>query len=1804
MQNQPSEPNPETVPAKDAKRRGSFHRGREATALATLSLLLSGFTGAQAQTVLSDPNQITGTIGWNNPPGPVRSYLDSVAPSHGLAAGTIFASQLGGGFTANTTVADDPGHLSVGYSITVQAGPAPGIQYYVWPVMATEDVHRYNFAALLTPTGVQPEPGSDVTLDFLECAGLIDLQFVDAADNPVTVEGGDFTAQLGHPTWEEQARATFGSASSVRLAVRGGNTFNVAAKFWQTSGSDFFSDYFSVTYTTNYTVTVGCDEIVVVKFLVPPSPIGGGGSAGLVGSIIGNVDMVGEDEHWFYRYNTKMTAQDGPQGNFRYGEVGLLTQPGHLPYPATSPVNGTSAYNSSGPFALANLLPSGFNAPALSVGYQVFGELTFGLNRRYEWFRTPWRDGSNGRVIVNPGTPTDLGDTFVIHPGYVQGDVFMCGPDEVDGVQSFLRHLFRDIDLGLNGPSTVSAFGLDQPAPGATHTAHGGRARALFEGDFMVAGPEKNHFVGDYRMALGGLNQEATRWDQLISFVFQNTATPTDQDNYLSFGVGIWNQQFKDVEIVPGQVVTHNHRYGFSRVVVHFQATSGALFRPAVTGDGSFNGLNFEGNPAQYAVGFQGSGTPTTSLADASGTGQVVLGLPEGDYTFRPTVYSVNPDGINISLNTLAPLEHVIVGPCEVVEVTPGLVLNVSTIPECVAQPQVAVSGAVTSTAEVASITYTLNGDTVTVCTGCGVSPTFNFTATLAACDNTLQITATDVAGRVSSRTRTVRFDDTPPVLTCAADKTVACGTAWTFDEPTASDACDGTAVSVVEVNTVTTGTCPQTSTRTWQATDGCGNTATCSQTVTVQDPSPPVITQCATDRTIALGTDCLATIPDLRGEVISTASCGPVTITQTPLLTQVGPGTYPVILTVCDGCANCTTCTLQVTVAGGSAPNLVINGSFENPDIGFTGNDFLLSVPGWTGNNSAGVLTTVELWRFTFGGMTAQSGAQHLEINAQISNETVSQVITGLDTDCLATLCFWHVGRFGVADNRFKVEITGSGLPPVTLDPPAYVNAGSWQPYCVSFVPTSPTVTIAFTGQSRSGYPGGAHIDNVSLTQCCATVVDPTPPVLTCVPDKPAECGTAWTFDEPTVTAGNCTVGSVTVTVVGTETTGTCPQVNTRTWQATDGCGNTATCSQTVTVSDNMPPVLTCAPDKTEVCGTAWSFDEPTAMDACSGSNVTITVVGTETTGTCPQTSTRTWQATDACGNSATCSQTVTVEAQPDADGDGVPDSSDNCPNSILSPTLMIAGCNTGVPNTGAVTNGCTIADLIAQCTVNPGDPCQFVSCVASLTDSLVAQGTITAAEQAAILSCAGRNQAPSFTFNTPPSDGTVTVTVKEDSGKYLLGFVTASPGPASEALQQLKFFVSNDNPSLFVNSTTAQPNITPMGELRFQPQFNRNGTATVTVYVGDKGGTACGGVNVSATQTFVITVTAVNDFPQLTPTPDPDANFEDAPEQTITLTGISPGAPADEAIQTVTITATSDMPTVVPHPTVTYTPGPPWPATATLKYTPVPDQWGTAKITVVVTDNGQSDGMNEFKSRTDPFIVKVLAVNDAPSFSLKAPPDVTLPEDTTGLQTIWGQAIGNPGPNETGQALIYAVSNNKPGLFTALGQPKIDQFGTLTFWLAPNMNGTATVSVQVSDTGGIANGGVNVSTAPPQSFLITVSPVNDAPTLTKVNKLTRASSGVPYTYTITYADLEAAANEVDVDGDPLSFVINSVSNGTLTKNGVQVLPGTTLIAGESLVWTYPANLPPGLKKAFQVQASDGIAPPTPAVQVWVQVQ
>jgi PA domain len=99
------------------------------------------------------------------------------------------------------------------------------------------------------------------------------------------------------------------------------------------------------------------------------------------------------------------------------------------------------------------------------------------------------------------------------------------------------------------------------------------------------------------------------------------------------------------------------------------------------------------------------------------------------------------------------------------------------------------------------------------------------------------------------------------------------------------------------------------------------------------------------------------------------------------------------------------------------------------------------------------------------------------------------------------------------------------------------------------------------------------------------------------------------------------------------------------------------------------------------------------------------------------------------------------------DADLDGLADEVDCSPNSDRRPTVIIDGCDTGVPNTFFLSGpnaGCTISDLIRRCAANAGNHGGFVSCVSHLTNALKKDGLITGNQKGKIMSCAAKAGLP----------------------------------------------------------------------------------------------------------------------------------------------------------------------------------------------------------------------------------------------------------------------------------------------------------------------------------------------------------------------------------------------------------------------------------------------------------------------------
>src|SRR5207247_5604740 len=105
--------------------------------------------------------------------------------------------------------------------------------------------------------------------------------------------------------------------------------------------------------------------------------------------------------------------------------------------------------------------------------------------------------------------------------------------------------------------------------------------------------------------------------------------------------------------------------------------------------------------------------------------------------------------------------------------------------------------------------------------------------------------------------------------------------------------------------------------------------------------------------------------------------------------------------------------------------------------------------------------------------------------------------------------------------------------------------------------------------------------------------------------------------------------------------------KVISRTWTAVNPCGNSASAVQTITLQDTTPPIITCPPNLTLECPANTATNATgaaTAQDACGSVILAYTDAVTNRCGGAKYIA-RSWTATDDCGNTARCVQTIAVQ-------------------------------------------------------------------------------------------------------------------------------------------------------------------------------------------------------------------------------------------------------------------------------------------------------------------------------------------------------------------------------------------------------------------------------------------------------------------------------------------------------------------------------------------------------------------------------
>lgn len=295
------------------------------------------------------------------------------------------------------------------------------------------------------------------------------------------------------------------------------------------------------------------------------------------------------------------------------------------------------------------------------------------------------------------------------------------------------------------------------------------------------------------------------------------------------------------------------------------------------------------------------------------------------------------------------------------------------------------------------------------------------------------------------------------------------------------------------------------------------------------------------------------------------------------------------------------------------------------------------------------------------------------------------------IDTACITPanhIFFVNENNQGITPNFIRGEITvGSGSCAVVANQPPTAVCENVTVYadgnCEGTVTPSeldPNVqssdpedgfSITYSMFPSPPFAVGQHVVNLVVTdsqgaadtcQSILTVADTTKPTITCPGPISVQCNAD--IPEPYNSAGflaaggtlsdNCGLG--TFELMGTNDVGTCPRTITRTYRIFDASGNSATCTQTITVDDTQAPENFVCENDTIIpvpFGTPGQIVNYSGIAAFSDNcDPSVTITYNPPSGTLFATNEaphHVWvYGTDDCGNVDSCSFIVFIDEQP----------------------------------------------------------------------------------------------------------------------------------------------------------------------------------------------------------------------------------------------------------------------------------------------------------------------------------------------------------------------------------------------------------------------------------------------------------------------------------------------------------------------------------------------------------------------------
>lgn len=341
-------------------------------------------------------------------------------------------------------------------------------------------------------------------------------------------------------------------------------------------------------------------------------------------------------------------------------------------------------------------------------------------------------------------------------------------------------------------------------------------------------------------------------------------------------------------------------------------------------------------------------------------------------------------------------------------------------------------------------------------------------------------------------------------------------------------------------------------------------------------------------------------------------------------------------------------------------------------------------------------------------------------------------------------------------------------------------------------------------------------------------------------------------------------------------------------------------------------------------------------------------------------------------------------------------------------------------------------------------------------------------------------------------------------------------------QATGPIAFQVSDiDSPALTVSAASSNVALLPVSNIGLggsdgnrtvilTPTANQSGAVAITLTVSDGAATA--------STSFTLTVNPVNDAPTISSITNRTTN-EDQPTSPIAF------QVNDIDSTPLTVTAATNNSTLLPVNRITLAGTG---TNRTVQLNPAANQSGVVMVTLTV-----SDGV---ATASTAFTLTVNPVNDAPTITSDLDLFESTPEDTPfGPFSVTVQDVDSAVLTVTGET----ANENRVATENIVVTPASGGNGTRTVLITPtaNANGSVQITLRVSD------GAASNTT----SFVLTISAVNDPPTISAIapQTLTEGTTSNPIPFTV--GDLETNVNSLVVTAD----ASNPDLIDTLTVNG-----------------------------------------------------